>query len=250
MSSSKGEISTIYFTGTSGWSYDHWRGCFYPPGVAKSRWFDYYAGQFNSVEINATFYGTFKDQTYLNWKERAPQGFGYVLKAPRMITHRKLLKDAEDDIHEFSRSAALLGEAFGMILLQIAPGQPYDPGVLRSALQSFPDPTRVAVEFRNPRWSNPEIEHLLASLGAAYCNVDAPRHPLTEILTAERAYLRLHGPDRWYASNYPPERLKEIAGLARRLHNRGARQVYTFFNNDLGCFAPANALVVHQLLSG
>lgn len=241
---------SIFFTGTSGWTYDHWRGTFYPPDLPKSRWFDYYAARFNAVEINATFYGAFKDQTYLKWKERAPQGFGYVLKAPQTITHRKLLKDAQEEIQAFSRSAALLGGAFEMILLQVAPSQPYDPGLLRSALEAFADPGRVAVEFRSRRWYNPEIENLLAATGTAFCNVDSPGQELTETLTSRRAYLRLHGRARWYSSNYSDEELAQVAALARRLVERGAERVYTFFNNDLGTYAPYNAATLHQLLTG
>ena len=238
----------VFFIGTSGWTYDHWRGNFYPPDLAKSRWLNFYVGQFNAVEINATFYRTFQDQTYLKWKARAPQGFVYVLKAPKAITHRKLLKGAEADIQAFSRSASLLGEAFGMILLQVAPSLPYDTGLLLDALQAFDDPGRVAVEFRHPRWYNPEIESLLTSVGAAFCNVDAPRQPLTNILTSQRAYLRLHGREHWYSSDYSTDDLCQIADLARRLIARGADCVYIFFNNDIGGYAPANALSLQQML--
>ncbi len=238
----------FYFIGTSGWTYDHWRGSFYPQDLAKSRWFDFYAGQFNAVEINATFYRAFQDQTYLKWKARAPEIFRYVLKAPKTITHRKLLRESEPDIRAFSRSAGLLGEKFGMILLQVAPSQPYDPGLLLAALQAFDDPGRVAVEFRHPRWYNPEIERLLSSAGAAFCNVDSPRQDLTEILTSNRAYLRLHGHEHWYASDYSDEELAGIAELARRLVSRGAEEVYIFFNNDIGGYAPANALFLQKTL--
>jgi len=238
----------IFFIGTSGWTYDHWRGGFYPADLAKSRWFDFYAGQFNAVEINATFYRAFKDQTYLNWRARATQDFVYVLKAPKTITHRKLLKDVEIDIHTFCQSAALLGEKFAMILLQVAPNLPYDPGLVRSALLAFDDPSRVAVEFRHPRWYNPEIEGLLSSVGAAFCNVDSPQQDLTKILTSQRAYIRLHGHTHWYASDYSSEDLHQIADLARRLVACGARQVYIFFNNDFECYAPANALALKKLL--
>ncbi|GAP12724.1 uncharacterized conserved protein [Longilinea arvoryzae] len=242
--------SSAFFIGTSGWTYDHWKECFYPGDLAKSRWFDFYAARFNAVEVNATFYRAFQDQTYLKWKARAPRGFGYVLKAPRTITHRKLLRGAEADIQAFCRSAALLGDAFEMILLQVPPGLPYDPGVLRGALQAFPDPSRVAVEFRSPRWFNPQVESLLSALGACFCNVDSPRQPLTEVLTAERAYLRLHGREHWYSSDYSAADLDGIAGVARRLIERGARRVYIFFNNDFGGFAPANALALQKLLAG
>jgi uncharacterized protein YecE (DUF72 family) len=242
------QVSSACLVGTSGWTYDHWRGNFYPPHLAKSRWFDYYAERYKAVEINATFYRTFQDQTYLKWKARAPQGFVYVLKAPKTITHRKLLRDVETDIQAFSRSAALLGEKFGMILLQVAPSLPYDTGLLLDALQAFDDPGRVAVEFRHPRWYNPAIERLLSSVGAAFCNVDAPRQPMTDILTSQRAYLRLHGHEHWYSSDYSAEDLRQIADLARRLVARGADCVYIFFNNDIGGYAPANALLLQKLL--
>lgn len=237
-----------YFIGTSGWTYDHWKGCFYPPDLAKSRWLDFYAGHFNAVEINATFYRTFKDQTYLNWRARAPKGFGYVLKAPKTITHRKLLKNVEKDIQSFCRSAGLLGETFEMILLQVAPNLPFDLVILRDAIQAFTDPSRVAVEFRHEQWFNRETEELLSSLGAVFCNVDSPRQKLTEILTAERAYLRLHGHEHWYSSNYSTGDLHGIAERARRLTKRGARRVYIFFNNDFGGYAPANALELQKML--
>lgn len=242
--------SPVYFIGTSGWTYDHWKGSFYPAGLAKSRWFDFYARQFNAVEINATFYRTFTDQTYQNWKTRAPLGFGYVLKAPKTITHRKLLRNVEEDIRAFCRSAALLGETFQMILLQVPPNLPYDSGLLRAALQAFPDPTCAAVEFRHERWFNPQVEELLSSTGAAFCNVDSPQQRLTEILTSQRAYLRLHGRERWYASDYTAGDLQDVAKRVRRLAGRGARQVFIFFNNDFGCYAPANALALRELLDG
>lgn len=245
---SMSDASPVFFIGTSGWTYDHWQGCFYPQGLAKSHWFDFYAERFNAVEINATFYRTFKDQTYLNWKARAPKGFGYVLKVPKTITHRKLLSGVEKDIQSFCRSAALLDETFEMILLQMAPNLPHDPGLIKSAIQVFADPGRVAVEFRNPCWFNQDTERLLSSLGAVFCNVDSPRQKLTEILTSERAYLRLHGHEHWYSSNYPIEDLQKIAELARRLTNRGAKRVYIFFNNDFGGYAPANALELQKIL--
>lgn len=241
--------ATTMYIGTSGWTYDHWKGNFYPPDLARSKWYDFYAQHFNAVEVNATFYRAFPDKTYLNWKARAPQNFGYVLKAPKAITHQKLLRGVEGDIQSFCQSAGLLGEAFQMILLQIAPHMPYDLGLLRDALQIFPDPGKVAVEFRHERWYNLEIEKLLASLGAVFCNVDSPARKLTEIVTTQRAYLRLHGRQNWYASNYSNEDLTGIAGLTERHVARGVRQVFIFFNNDFEGYAPVNAMRLSEMLS-
>jgi len=237
-----------FYIGTSGWTYDHWKGSFYPVDLPKSRWFDFYSSHFQAVEVNATFYRTFKDQIYLNWRMRAPEDFGYVLKAPRVITHRKYLLDVTEDVTAFCRSCTLLEDRFEMILLQVAPGTPYDLQRLEKALRAFSDPSRVAVEFRNPQWLNPEVETLLREVGTTYCNVDTPRQKLTEIITSDRAYLRLHGRKHWYSYNYFPGELEEIADLARKLADRGARRLYVFFNNDFEGYAPANAMTLLKML--
>ncbi len=237
-----------FFVGTSGWTYDHWYGRFYPTDLAKSRWFDYYASLFSSVEVNATFYRTFKDSTYEKWKERAPGGFSYVLKAPRLVTHRKFLLETEALIQAFYRSCTLLEEKFGLILLQVAPQMPYDPDRLRHALRAFPNPGNVAVEFRRPEWYSPEVLGLLREMGCTMCNVDSPRQSLTDHLTSDKAYIRLHGRQHWYSYNYTENELAEIARLARDLARRGASWVYIFFNNDFEGYAPHNALAVKRML--
>lgn len=238
-----------YLVGTSGWTYDHWKGIFYPEHLAKHRWFEYYASLFPTVEINATFYRTFKDQTYLNWRQRAPAGFRYVLKAPKTITHRKFLDDVADDVKAFWRSACLLDDRLGMVLLQLAPSTPYDLDRLRQALLAFGDPSRVAVEFRHSRWLTDETRQLLSDLGAAFCNVDSPRHHLTDWVTSSLGYIRLHGRKRWYAYNYSEAELEQIADTARCMTRSGAQVVYIFFNNDFEGYAPQNALYLGKQLS-
>jgi uncharacterized protein YecE (DUF72 family) len=240
----------VYFVGTSGWTYDHWKGRFYTPDLPKKGWFDYYAREFQAVEVNATFYRTFKDQTYNNWRERAPQGFGYVLKAPRLITHRKYLVDVKDEIRAFYHSCSLLQDKFEMILLQVAPNMPYDLNRLQAALSAFPDPGRVAVEFRRPEWLTSETMSLLGNVGATICNVDSPQQRITDNLTSNRAYLRLHGRNRWYMYDYSDDELREIADLARNLADKGANRVYIFFNNDFEAYAPANAQALQGMLKG
>lgn len=238
----------LFFIGTSGWIYDHWKGIFYPENLPKSRWFEYYAGRFSAVEINATFYRTFKDQTFEKWRQRAPQGFGYVLKAPRIITHHRYLLDVDEVIKTFYRSCTILGDKLEMILLQLAPNTPFDLERLREALKAFPNPERVAVEFRHKRWYTPETQELLKECGAAFCNVDSPRQKLTDILTAKRAYVRLHGRRRWYSDNYSKQELQEIADLLWNFVSRGAQRIYVFFNNDFHGYAPANALSLIEVI--
>jgi uncharacterized protein YecE (DUF72 family) len=119
---------------------------------------------------------------------------------------------------------------------------------LRKALLAFNDPAKVAVEFRNDRWLSEEVEHLLAEVGATYCNPDSPSQKLTDILTSERAYLRMHGRKNWYRYNYSDEELKETANVARDMARRGAKRVYIYFNNDYDGHGAANALDLLVLL--
>jgi len=239
-----------YWIGTSGWTYAHWQGAFYPADLSKSRWFEYYLERFPTVEVNATFYHTFKDGTYHNWYTRTSPGFQFVLKAPRWITHRKFLLDVTEDIQKFCGSASLLEGKLGMILLQVAPDTPYDLERLRLALSAFVDPRKVAVEFRHSEWLNEDTFELLKSLGATFCSADSPGCSLSERLTSGTAYLRLHGRTHWYSHNYSEAELHEIANLARRLVGQGAQRVFIFFNNDFEAHAPYNALALRALLAG
>ncbi len=242
------ETRTRILIGTSGWTYDHWKESFYPQGYPKSRWFEYYAAHFSTVEINATFYRAFKDQTYQKWYERAPSDFVYVLKAPKTITHRKYLEDVEEEIKTFDRSASLLHDKLGIILLQIAPGAPYDLDRLKNALLAFKDPQKVAVEFRNKRWITDETRDLLKEIGATFCDAESPRSGLTGWVTSRQVYFRLHGRERWYSYNYSVEELSEIAELVRKAAIQGAERVYVFFNNDFEGFATKNALALREIL--
>jgi len=237
-----------FWIGTSGWTYEHWKGVFYPENLPRNHWFEYYWERFSTVEINATFYHGFKDQTYRNWYARTPPGFRFVLKAPRWITHRKFLQDVSQDIQKFYTSASLLQEKLGMILLQIAPNTPYDLERLRNALLAFDDPHKVAIEFRRAEWLNEATFDLLKSLGATFCSADAPGSHLSETLTSKTAYLRLHGRTHWYSHDYSEAELNEVADLARRLGEQGAQRVYIFFNNDFEAHAPYNALALRNIL--
>ena len=241
--------NTRFLVGTSGWTYPQWKGLFYPEGWPQSRWFEYYITKFATVEVNATFYRWFKDPTYHKWRARAPAGFRYVLKAPKLITHRKYLKDVREQIGDFCRSAALLEDRLGLILLQLAPNMPHDLDLLRSALLEFDDPRKIAVEFRHQQWFVDETRNLLEELGSVFCTADSPKTKLMNWVTSEVAYIRLHGRRRWYAHDYSRRELAEIADLAREMVTAGAKTIYIFFNNDSEGNAPKNALTLQEMLT-
>ena len=237
------------FIGTSGWYYDHWKNCFYPSDLQKNRWLDYYLKYFRTVEINATFYRYFKPETYRNWAVKVPDGFRFVLKVPRLITHRKFLKDCKEDIREFEQSANTLGVKLGLLLLQLAPQINLDLDLLRSVLDSFQDPSRVAVEIRNQTWLTNETMLLLREYGAIFINIDSPKIRVLNRVTSETAYMRLHGSKNWYQHNYSDDELHMFANRICEYINSGAKQVFVFFNNDFHGYAPNNALRLIELMN-
>ncbi|MCX8063513.1 MAG: DUF72 domain-containing protein [Anaerolineales bacterium] len=238
------QTGSCFWVGTSGWNYPDWRGSFYPPNLPQRRWLEYYATQFNALEINATFYRKFNEQTYRNWFARTSDGFRFVLKAPRTITHVKHLLDVDEEICEFDRSTHLLAEKLGLILLQIAPDTPYDLERLRNALQAFSVPSQIAVEFRHKSWLTEDAYQLLQDFGAVLVNPESPGNLLSDRLVSDIGYLRLHGRRRWYADDYTPEELDGIAEMAKRMVARGAKEVYIFFNNTASGYAARNALAL------
>src|SRR5687767_14941885 len=102
--------------GCSGWQYKHWRGDFYPAELAPSRWLEHYAARFDTVEINNTFYRLPEPSTFGAWRQRAPDGFLYAVKASRYLTHMKKLKDPDGPLGLFFTRANRLGRALGPVL--------------------------------------------------------------------------------------------------------------------------------------
>lgn len=172
------------------------------------------------------------------------------MKAPKWITHRKYLMEAESDIDTFWQSASLLKEKLGMILLQLAPGTPYDPHRLKRALSAFQDSRYVAVEFRHKRWLTQETKSLLQEMGSTFCNADSPKSELNDWLTSDTAYIRLHGHEHWYGYEYSSQELKNISELVKKMESGGAEHVYVFFNNDINGFAPKNAMALMDMMMG
>ena len=139
-------------------------------------------------------------------------------------------------------------EKFGLILLQLPPNTPYDPDRLNEALLSFGDPRRIAVEFRHKKWLTEETKTLLHEIGSIFCNADSPKTELTDWLTSDIAYIRLHGRESWYGYEYSARELKNIVELMQRMVRAGAKQIYVYFNNDLAGFAPKNARRLIELV--
>lgn len=226
------------FIGTSGFQYDHWKPDFYPSGTPKTRWFEFYAERFSTVEINGTFYSLPRAATFRKWREQAPDGFRFALKFSRYGSHIKRLKDPEATIGRFLDVAGELGPALGPILVQLPPNWRPDPERLRGFLEAAPAEHRWAIEFRDPEWFRDDVFDLLREYNAALCIHDMlPDHPA--VSTADWIYLRFHGED--YAGRYTPQYLTARAAECGDWIADG-KDVHAYFNNDAGAAAPADAL--------
>jgi uncharacterized protein YecE (DUF72 family) len=240
---------TVYI-GTSGWSYDHWQGVLYPPGLPVRQRLEYYIQRYQAVELNSSYYHWPADRTFINWQRRLPQGFQMSVKAPGSLTHRKRLYEPETWLARIQQGLRGLGDKLGVLLVQLPPGMVCDLLRLDYFLAQCPSELRVAVEMRHPSWHQESVFQLLERYGAAYCVMSGAQMPCILRATAPFVYLRLHGPDpnHLYAGSYSDEDLRWWADRIREWTGQG-RTVYAYFNNDGGGNAVRNADTLKRFLA-
>ena len=228
--------------GTSGYQYNHWKGLFYPEKLSKRDWFAHYVKYFDTVEINNTFYGLPSAETFNAWRKQAPPEFCYVLKFSRYGSHVKRLKEAPSTVKRFLRVARRLKTFLGPILVQLPPNWKVNLERLRDFLKAAPRSVRWAFEFRDPTWLCEEVFTILQRHNAALCIHDMiSDHPRR--ITADWIYLRFHGDH--YSGSYTPQALKTQAQWIKQ-QLRDGKDVYAYFNNDIGGHAVSNAAELKQ----
>jgi uncharacterized protein YecE (DUF72 family) len=233
--------------GCSGWSYEHWKGRFYPERAAEPRWLELYAEVFDTVEVNATFYRLPRRSTVAGWAARTPREFLFAVKASRYLTHVKRLRDLPPGLARLEQPLAPLANAgkLGPVLWQLPASFRRDDKRLAEALARLPD-GRHAFEFRHDSWFHEDVYALLRAHGAAL--VVADRRGLPEapwVDTAGWWYVRLHHGRAGRRGNYSRA---ELERWAERLRARS--DAYVYFNNDWEGFAPENAATLRLLLEG
>jgi uncharacterized protein YecE (DUF72 family) len=236
----------IYF-GTSGFSYEDWIGVYYPEGIPKREWLTYYAREFNTCEINSTYYTIIGTASMNSMVEKTGDGFKFSIKANQKMTHQR--EDNAEVFEAFHRmlEPAIAAEKLGCVLAQFpysfrpgSSGMDY-LGLLRERLADLP----VVVEFRNARWLTDEVFELLRQLELGFCCVDEPKlpnlmPPVTEV-TGATAYVRFHGRNsaKWwqhehayerYDYSYSAEELGEWLPRIRQLDS-AAENTFVFANN-------------------
>lgn len=243
------------FIGTSGWTYQSWRGVFYSEDLPSRRFLDFYATRFPTTEVNYSFYHLPKPATYEKWATQVPEGFIFSVKASRLMTHMKRLSEIEEPWCEFLRNAQSLGPCLGPILFQFPASFRCDHARLSDFLKiaravvPATEHLRLVFEFRHESWFTSEVYDLLRCHGAALCIADSSRYPRREVTTSDFMYFRFHGRTQLFASNYTNAELADEAIKMRRVLKKG-HDVYAYFNNDAEGYAIANARKLTEMIRG
>jgi uncharacterized protein YecE (DUF72 family) len=226
--------------GCSGWQYRHWRGDFYPSTLSTSRWLEHYVSTFDTVELNNSFYRLPDRETFERWRERTPDRFLFAVKASRFLTHLKKLKDPQEPLARFFEHAAGLGPRLGPVLYQLPPRWMLDLDRLRAFAAALPCGFRQAIEFRDPSWYAPESLAVLEQAGVSLCLHDMAGSESPRVRIGPFVYVRFHGTTR-YGGAYGDDQLDDWAGWIRGELAAG-RDVFAYFNNDIGGHAPRDAV--------
>ena len=264
--------------GISGWTYQPWRGVFYPKDLSQKRELEYASRQLNSIEINGSFYSLQKPGSYQAWYDATPDDFVFTLKGGRFITHMKRLKGVEIPLANFFASGILnLKEKLGPILWQLPPNFSFDPQRVADFFDLLPADTssmsklaarheaklkgrtitqtdarravRHAIEVRHHSFNDKRFVALCRKHGVAIVVADtAGKWPVIEELTADFMYVRLHGEEELYVSGYTE---KALAAWAKKITRwRRTRDVFVYFDNDVKVRAPFDAMHLAALLAG
>jgi uncharacterized protein YecE (DUF72 family) len=234
--------------GTSGFHYKHWKGPFYPLKMPTAKMLDFYLQQFDTVELNNSFYRLPEASTFDCWRESTPPNFIFAVKASRFITHNKKLKDPEHALDNLLPRAAHLGPKLGPILFQLPPHWRVNPERLLKLLEILPRNLRYTIEFRELSWINPEVLEILRKFNAAFCIYELAGYHSPLHITADFAYVRLHGPESGkYQGSYTQ---RQLAAWACQIEvwRREMKAIYIYFDNDQAGYAVTNALTLKNMV--
>lgn len=257
--------------GIGGWSYEPWRGSFYPPGLAHTDELAHASRRLSAIEINSTYHGTQRRASFAKWRDTVPDGFVFSVKASRYATQRRVLAEAGESIDRFIGSGiAELGPKLGPIVWQLPPTHAYDEDDMAAFLQLLPRSAegvalRHAIEARHASHAVPEFVALARRHGVAIVFGDAERFPSIGDVTADFVYARLMRSQAELEHGYATAALDVIATTARewaqglqpgnvpRVGGEAAvpaqpRDVYVFFINGAKEKAPAAALALRERL--
>lgn len=257
--------------GIGGWTYEPWRGIFYPEGLAQKRELEHASRQLTTIEVNGTYYGSQKPDSFRKWHDEAPEGFVFSLKAPRFATNRKVLAEAGGSIAKFFDSGVMgLGDKLGPINWQFMATKRFEPEDFAAFLTLLPKSVegralRHVVELRHDSFRAPEALALLRQHGVAAVIAADGDHPQIADPTADFIYARIMGTRAGQDQGYAPDQLDLWAERARvwaagglpegldyagENHPGPARDVYLYVISGHKVLNPAAAMALIDRVKG
>jgi uncharacterized protein YecE (DUF72 family) len=245
------------YIGTSGWHYNDWIGRFYPREITGYNELRYHSEHFNTVENNSSFYRIASEPTYKTWNRMTPDGYKFSIKLNKFITHTHRLQ-LSDDVRErvsyILSTTQVLGDKLGAILIQLPASFKYDLPRVDEFLAYFTEEVRakahpfdIAIEFRNQHWFVDEVYDMLRAHNVALVAAQSSRWPGQRQLTADFAYIRMHGPGKLFASSYSKQELETWADYIQNISPK-TKRIYVYFNNDFYGYAIKNAQTLMRLM--
>jgi uncharacterized protein YecE (DUF72 family) len=213
-----------FIVGTSGYSYKEWKGSFYPEKLPQKEMLSYYSQRFSTVELNNTFYRMPRASDLESWAQQVPESFRFALKAPQIITHRKRLKDVQDETEHLLRTASVMKARRGPFLFQLPPNFKKDLPRLEAFLGLIGGGTLAAFEFRHESWFDDEVFDCLRAHSRALVVADIDDVERADLVrTADWGYIRLR------REGYTDERLGE---WIERFRSQAWDEAYVFFKHE------------------
>ncbi len=235
--------------GTSGWTYASWQGLFYPKDVPNRAWLSYYAGLFQTTEINGSFYRTPTLDAVRAWRNTTPDEFTFSWKASRFITHwKRINENCDTSIALMETRLQALGPKLLAVLFQLPPQLQQDIPRLAAFLKILPRHHRYAFEFRHKSWYSHAVFDILHSANVALCLSDHRDAPAPWEVTADLVYVRGHGPTGRYQGSYGARTLEHWADAITAWSKQG-RDVVVYFDNDQKAAAPTDARRLRKVLA-
>jgi uncharacterized protein YecE (DUF72 family) len=239
--------------GIGGWSFEPWRGVFYPAGLRQKDELNYAASQMTAIEINSTYYSTQSAKSFANWAAAAPDNFEYSAKASRFCTNRKILAEAGPSVEKYiGQGLSELGDKLGPIVWQFAATKKFNAEDFGAFLDLLPEKLggrklRHALDVRNASFDDPAFIELARSKGMAIVHSDHPEYPLIEADTADFVYARVMKAQEELDQGYSEAELDSWAEKAKKWAANG-RDVYLFFISGAKVRNPAAARAVIERL--
>lgn len=265
--------------GMSGWTFEAWRGDFYPDGVTQKKELEHASRQVNSIEINGTFYSLQKPESFQHWYDQTPANFMFAVKGGQYMTHVRRLKEVDEALANFMASGLLcLGEKLGPILWQFPPNVMLKDDRFEKFLKILPHdsksaaklakkhtekmegrawtkalcdhPVRHAFEFRHKSFNNPDFLAMLKdyNVAAVITHANAKSAGIEEP-TADFVYARFHGEDPKFKKGYTKDVIEEWAAKIQTwTKGKNARDVFAYFGTDAKQYAPFDAMKLAQAL--